>query len=206
MRGEHFLLLAECEQLLAPVVLAQLRRILAQQHRPATGEAVARLLVDRSYLTAEQARRLIDAGSGAGSPLVPQVAAKTSPVEEAASRSQAPHQSDELLLAPDDAKTDTRPISQPTAKISNPPAKSQSLPPSGSSPLIPTKAELEELTDSLRQWMELPGTLDWNAPPSPLFAPPRWQATPAMLLLGAGGILVLVVLGMLAAISRWSAG
>ena len=71
MRGEHFLLLAEREQLLPPAVLTQLRQILRAQKRPARGEAVARLLVDRGFLSVEQARRLVQEGSGGGSPLVP---------------------------------------------------------------------------------------------------------------------------------------
>jgi hypothetical protein len=201
MRGEHFLLLAERNQLLAPVVLAQLRRILAQQRRPATGEAVARLLVNRGYLTVEQARGLVALGSGTGSPLVPQMANKTS--AEAATGPAISHSSEELLLTAEQSAAE---IDSRTKYVVPPPIQQKSAAPGDSSPLIPTEAELANLTDSLRQWIELPGTLDWNAPPSPLFAPPRWYATPAMLLLASGGILVMFILGMLVLLARWSAG
>ena len=206
MRGEHFLMLAEREQLLAPVVLTQLRRILAQQRRPATGEAVARLLVDRSYLTGEQARRLIQLGNGAGSPLVPQMAIATPPVERSAPQGADQHQSDELLLAPVESKKETRPVAQAPTSIAARWAEPKSVPAAAAPPVIPTAKDLAELTNSLQQWMDTPGTLDWNAAPSPLFAPPRWQMTPAMLLLGAGGILVLIVLGMLVVLTGRSAG
>jgi hypothetical protein len=201
MRGEHFLLLAEREQLLAPVVLVQLRGILAQQRRPATGEAVARLLVERGYLTVDQARHLINAGSGAGSPLVPQLVSKTSPLGQSASRTAEPHQSDELLLAPDPPNPTTRQVWQATTNTSAPPvqAKSNASP---SSPLVPTDAALAELTDSLRQWMELPGPHSWSTTPSPIFAPPRFQVTPTMVLIGLGGVILLLILVILVALTR----
>lgn len=201
MRGEHFVLLAEREQLLAPAVLAQLRAILARQSRPATGEAIARLLVERGYLSGEQARRLINAGTGAGSPLVPQLASQPSSFGQA-SRNAESQQTEELLLAPSDSKKDTRQVSQATTKIAAPPIQAKPNYSSASGPVVPTESQLVELTDSLRQLMELPGTLDWKVPPSPIFAPPRFQVTPAMVLIGLGGVLVLLILVILAALSR----
>jgi hypothetical protein len=200
MRGEHFLLQAEREQLLAPVVLAQLRSILAQQNRPATGEAIARLLVDRGYLTVDQARQLINAGLGAGSPLVPQLASKTTSAGQVASRTTEPHQADELSLD-SDAPKNTRRAWQVTTNVVAPPV--QSKPSSSTSPVVPTEAALVELTDSLRQLMELPGPIPWNVAPSPIFASsPRLKVTPVMVMIGLGGVILLLVLVMVVALTR----
>ena len=113
MRGEHFLLLAEREQLLPPAVLTQLRQILRAQKRPARGEAVARLLVERGFITVDQARRLVEAGSGPGSPLVASsnpLAGRPSPL--APSRpSQTPlSNSGELILEPVSRPPDPPPM------------------------------------------------------------------------------------------------
>lgn len=206
MRGEHFLLLAERDQLLAPVVLDQLRRILAQQRRPATGEAVARLLVDRNFLTTEQARRLIEAGTGPGSPLVPQSAVTAPTTGELPAPTRKAHLSEDLQFVPDENFPESRPLAGGTTQLAPATLSRTPVAPPIPSPMIPTHAALAELTDSLKQWMDLPGTLDWNVPPSPIFAPPRWQVTPTMVAIGIGGFAVLFVLVFLVALTRWSAG
>ena len=205
MQGERFLLLAEQEQLLAPVVLAQMRRILANQRRPATGEAVARLLVDRHYLTVEQARRIIAVGGGPVSPLAPRLD-EARALSKVAPRPTPSGQSDDLLLAPEE----TAAAAERNTAVGNPSAVAtqRPIPPTAPShaPLIPSEAELVELADSLRSWMEMPGTLDWTTPPSPIFEQRGWQISPTAIYVGLAGVLLLFTLIFFVSLIRYLAG
>lgn len=149
MTAEDLLAKLEKGELVAPEIIASLRRQIANAKEPIAPAAVAKLLVDKGHLTAGQAARLLEqTGASQIKSGTSQIAKKPAAAPPAPAKSPAPalHSSsvhDDLGLAPLD---DLEPLSSPASslpKSPTPPAAKSAIK-SAAAPVAPS-ANLEDL-------------------------------------------------------------